>query len=173
MKLKILDALLRLYEQNFRNLHWNSIGLEFNDSHKNITTEYYEMLSKSVDEVAEILCMYGVDPANYIEALDIIQSCEKKYLIVDSKTKYSKEEIVKSADIMLKDICQLFEELKCKAYEVQTNIKRTLGAGNYTDEDEEIELNIMLRKCDNAIKALSRSFFFVSWLKVDNHEEVD
>ena len=111
MKLKILDALLRLYEQNFRNLHWNSIGLEFNDSHKNITTEYYEMLSKSVDEVAEILCMYGVDPANYIEALDIIQSCEKKYLIVDSKTKYSKEEIVKSADIMLRDICQLLSEI--------------------------------------------------------------
>ena len=69
------------------------------------------MLSKSVDEVAEILCMYGVDPANYIEALDIIQSCEKKYLIVDSKTKYSKEEIVKSADIMLKDICQLLSEI--------------------------------------------------------------
>ena len=107
MKLKLLDALLRLYEQNFRNLHWNSVGLEFNDSHKNITTEYYEMVSKDVDLVAEILCMFNTNPANYAEAFELISNTEKKYLIVDSSKKYNKAEIVQLSQVMLNDICDL------------------------------------------------------------------
>lgn len=103
--LKEFDAMLRLYEQNFRNLHWNSIGLEFNDSHKNITTEYYEMLSDTVDEIAEILCMVDMDPANYMEAMDIVSGSSMKYLIVDSKKKYTKAEIVTESQTMLTDIC--------------------------------------------------------------------
>ena len=40
-KLIELNSVLRLYESNYRNLHWNSKGIDFNDSHKSITTEYY------------------------------------------------------------------------------------------------------------------------------------
>ena len=106
-KLVELDAVLRIYEQNFRNLHWNSKGIEFNDSHKNITTEYYEMISADVDKVAEILAMLGIDPFNYLEAAEYVTKSEVKYFVVDSKTHYSKLEICKFADIMLNDICTI------------------------------------------------------------------
>ena len=106
-KLVELDAVLRIYEQNFRNLHWNSKGIEFNDSHKNITTEYYEMVSADVDKVAEILAMLGIDPFNYLEAAEYVTNSEVKYFVVDSKTHYSKLEICKFADIMLNDICTI------------------------------------------------------------------
>ena len=122
MKLKLLDAVLRLYEQNFRNLHWNSVGLEFNDSHKNITTEYYEMVSEDVDAVAEILCMFNVNPANYIEAYDMISKSESKFLIVDSSKKYTKAEIVDLSETMLKDICELVAA-------IITQIQNPLDAG--------------------------------------------
>ena len=106
-KLLELDAVLRIYEQNFRNLHWNSKGLEFNDSHKNITTEYYEMISADVDKVAELLAILGVDPLNYLEAAEYVTKSEVKYFIVDSKTHYTKLDICKFADIMLNDICNI------------------------------------------------------------------
>lgn len=106
-KLVELDAVLRIYEQNFRNLHWNSAGMEFNDSHKSITTEYYEMVSDDIDKVAEILAILGVNPFNYLEAADFITKSDNKYFIVDSQTLYSREEICKFADIMLNDICTI------------------------------------------------------------------
>jgi DNA-binding ferritin-like protein len=107
IKLIELDAVLRIYEQNFRNLHWNSKGIEFNDSHKNITTEYYEMIAADVDKVAELLAIMGIDPFNYLEAAEYVTKSEVKYFIVDSKTHYSKLEICKFADIMLNDICTI------------------------------------------------------------------
>ena len=106
-KLVELDAVLRIYEQNFRNLHWNSKGIEFNDSHKNITTEYYEMVSDDVDKIAEILAMLNLDAFNYLEAADYITKSETKYFIVDSKAHYSKLDICKFTDIMLNDICNI------------------------------------------------------------------
>ena len=111
MKLKELDALLRLYEQNFRNLHWNSAGLEFNDSHKNITTEYYEMLAEDVDAIAEILCMYGANPVNYVEAYEIIKNTDNNYYIVNSMEKFDKAKIVEISEVMLNDICKLLSEI--------------------------------------------------------------
>lgn len=111
MKLKLLDALLRLYEQNFRNLHWNAVGEDFNDSHKDITTEYYEMLSKDVDFIAEVLCMYNTCPVNYMEAAEMISSAENKYIMVESDRKYTRKDICEYTDLMFKDICKLLSEV--------------------------------------------------------------
>ena len=107
MKLVILDALLRLYEQNFRNLHWNAKGEDFNDSHKSITTEYYEMLAEDVDKVAEILSMLGKNPCNYPQALEIINADPGKFVIVDSEKLYTRKEIIEISAIMFNDICNL------------------------------------------------------------------
>ena len=81
MKIKELDAVLRLYEGNFRNLHWNAVGIDFNDSHKSISTEYYEMVSDTIDVVAEIICMLGENPCNYMEAIDILKASEKAFAV--------------------------------------------------------------------------------------------
>ena len=55
-KLIKLNAVLRLYHQNFLNLHWNSAGEEFNDAHKGISTDYYELCDKYIDTTAEMIC---------------------------------------------------------------------------------------------------------------------
>lgn len=107
MKLVLLDALLRLYEQNFRNLHWNAKGEDFNDSHKSITTEYYEMVSEDVDKVAEILAMMGENPCNYPQALEIINADEGKFVIVDTEKLYTRAEIIEISGIMFNDICNI------------------------------------------------------------------
>lgn len=107
MKLVVLDALLRLYEQNFRNLHWNAKGEDFNDSHKSITTEYYEMVSEDVDKIAEILAMLGNNPCNYPQAMEIISNQQEKYIIVDNNKLYTRAEIIEVSQIMFNDICNL------------------------------------------------------------------
>lgn len=110
-KLQELDAVLRIYESNFRNLHWNSVGNDFNDSHKSITTEYYEMLSNTIDQVAEMICMLGGgNPCNYKEALDIVNNLEQERFIVKSSVKYNRAAIISLADKMLTDICELLSD---------------------------------------------------------------
>lgn len=109
-KLKELDAVLRIYECNFRNLHWNSTGIDFNDSHKSITTEYYEMISGTIDTVAEMLCMLGANPCNYIEALEIVKGSEKDYLMIESAKKYDRRSIIGFSNAMLNDICSLLSD---------------------------------------------------------------
>ena len=104
-KLVELDATLRLYEQNFRNLHWNAKGNDFNDSHKSITTEYYEMISADVDKVAEMEAIMGIDPLNFTEAADFIVKSEKKYITIQSDKHYTRAEIIEIANTMLLDIC--------------------------------------------------------------------
>ena len=111
MKLKELDAILRIYETNFRVLHWNSIGIDFNDSHKEITTEYYEMVSGTIDKIAEMLCMLGENPCNYLEAVKIaMNNGEHKYVVVKSTEKYDRPAIVGLSNMMLMDICQLLSD---------------------------------------------------------------
>jgi len=116
-KLIELDAVLRLYEQNFRNLHWNAKGNDFNDSHKSITTEYYEMVSKDIDAIAEMLAMFNIDPFNYIEAVEYITKSENKYLVIDSKVHYTRAQIIDFSAVMLSCICTILAD----AIEEMTN----------------------------------------------------
>lgn len=111
MKLCLLNAVLRLYESNFRNLHWNSTGNEFNDAHKSITTDYYDMIGGDVDKIAEIMTMLGQNAPNYIEVVDVIKNHQdKNFLIIDTSVLYNREEIIKFSDIMLNDICELLAD---------------------------------------------------------------
>lgn len=111
MKLVELNSVLRLYESNFRNLHWNSVGEEFNDSHKSITTEYYNMISITIDVTAEMLAMLGCNAPNYVEALENLKNGERNYMVVDSNVLYDRRKIVVFANVMLKDICELISEV--------------------------------------------------------------
>jgi DNA-binding ferritin-like protein len=104
--LQKLNAVLRMYESNFRILHWNAKGIDFNDSHKSITTEYYEMIGKTIDQIAEIMARLGENVPNYVEVLNILKSDNNKdYMIIDPSDLYTREQIVKLADTMLNDIC--------------------------------------------------------------------
>lgn len=136
-KLIELNAMLRLYESNYRNLHWNSKGIDFNDSHKSITTDYYEMISESIDEVAEFISRLGGNAPNYMEVCEILNSQERRYLIVNSSELYSREQIVQLSDTMLNDICTLISE--CLE---DSDMQETINAGIKSD------LESMLSKYD-------------------------
>ena len=110
-KINVLCSVLRLYESNFRLLHWNAVGSDFNDSHVSITTNYYEEISDTIDKIAEIGCMLNIMPLNYQETLEVIDSSEYKFLSIDSKKLYTRKEIVSMSDIMLGDICKLLIEV--------------------------------------------------------------
>lgn len=136
-KLIELNSVLRLYESNYRNLHWNSKGIDFNDSHKSITTEYYEMISESIDEVAEFISRLGGNAPNYMEVCEILNKQEKRYMIINSSELYTRQQIVEVSDVMLNDICTLIAE--CLEESV---MQETINAGIKSD------LESMLSKYD-------------------------
>jgi DNA-binding ferritin-like protein len=111
MKLKLLNAVMRLYESNIRNLHWNSAGEEFNDAHKSITEEYYELLSESIDKIAEIMGIYDIPAPNYVEVITVIRSVEKSYTLIDSSKLYNRGEIIVFIDTMFEDIIELLDDI--------------------------------------------------------------
>lgn len=122
MKFRELLAVMKLYESNFRNLHWNTKGIEFNDTHKGITEEYYEMYADNIDKVAEMMAMLGINPPTFFESADIIQNSESEYVTVDSNTLYNREAIVNIANDMLMSTCGLLAEvLKEECFEDMIN----------------------------------------------------
>ena len=111
MKLKLLNAMMRLYESNIRNLHWNAAGEEFNDAHKSITEEYYELMAENIDKTAEILGIYDFLAPNYVEVLLILKSSEKEFKLVESDKLYNRAEIIELIDIMFGDIIEILEDI--------------------------------------------------------------
>src|SRR5574344_182952 len=107
MKLKELFSVLVLYRSNFENLHWNATGENFDNGHKEISTDYYEMISGTIDTVAEMLARLGVNPPNYKEVMEDIEEMDDDFLLVESKELYNRTAIVGYADVMLNDIVKL------------------------------------------------------------------
>ena len=107
MKLKELYCVLVLYHQNFRNLHWNSVGENFDDAHKEIAKDYYEMTDDTIDTVAEMMGRLGVNPPNYAEVFNEVSNSSNDYMVVESTELYDRTAIVKMSDKMLTDITAL------------------------------------------------------------------
>lgn len=117
-----LHIALRVYHSNLLNLHWNSHGMDFNDSHKDITTEYYELCDKYIDITAEMLARLNIFAPNYIEVVDYMSKSEDKFHIVDSAKLYSREEIVALVDKMFESIL-FYIEKSLEDEEIKNNIK--------------------------------------------------
>ena len=111
MKFKMLNAVLRLYESNVRLLHWNSAGEEFNDGHKSITEEYYEMFAEVIDQISEIMAIFDILPPNYIEVWDIIKESDKTYLVVESEKLYTRADAIRIMQVMFRDIIDLLKDV--------------------------------------------------------------
>lgn len=126
-KLLVLNALLRIYNANFLNLHWNCRGEEFNDAHKSISTEYYELCDKYIDLTAEMAARLGGNPLNYIQVAIYAQKEDKP--IVDSKILYTRKDIIEYADCMLGDIVNSIKECledPCMENTINAGIKSDL-----------------------------------------------
>lgn len=100
-----LNAFLRLYESNFYNLHWNSKGEEFNDAHKGISTDYYELCGKYIDITAEMICRFGKLPLNFREVCIVGE--KSNCLFIESQKLYSRKDIIELSDKMLGDIVSI------------------------------------------------------------------
>lgn len=140
-KLLLLNALLRVYHDNFLNLHWNSIGEEFNDAHKSISTDYYELCDKYIDSTAEMIARLGKNPYNYKEVCSVVfpqvqepvvkessysslleySDLAVGYILIDSNILYTRKDIIEKSNIMLKDILRLIED--CLSAEGSDNIE--------------------------------------------------
>lgn len=109
-KLKELLAALLLAESNFKVLHWNAHGKEFDSTHVNITTTYYDLCSDKADVVAEMLIRMGGTPVNHAEVVTVLNDSNRHYNITASTRLYDKEEIISAADDILGGIVALIEE---------------------------------------------------------------
>lgn len=128
-ELKELFSVLVLYRMNMENLHWNCKGLDFDTTHKAVTTEYYEKINEDIDVVAEMLIRLGTNPMNYKEVFDYIESADNDYMIIESSEYYERPEVFKDCYVMLEDICKcLVAALDCECMQNTRNsgIKSTL-----------------------------------------------
>lgn len=153
MKLKELFSVLVLYRSNFENLHWNTTGENFDNGHKEISTDYYEMISETIDTVAEMLARLEVNPPNYKEVMEVIEDADDDFLLVESKELYNRTAIVGYANIMLNDIVKLLikawdsDEMKDP---INVGIKSTLESliNDYDIQARYINKRKICKECD-------------------------
>lgn len=70
--LRTYMAMLTLYENNFRILHWKLAGAEFHKTHERFG-DYYDQLGTFMDETAEQMITLGETPVSSRDALSILQ----------------------------------------------------------------------------------------------------
>lgn len=109
-KFKKLHDFMRFYESHFRILHWNSAGEEFNDGHVNITEEYYDMISKHIDEIAEIMGIFNIFPDGYVEVCSVVNS-ENTGVHIDSTKYYTRAESIEVIDKIFGHLIELFVDV--------------------------------------------------------------
>ena len=118
------------------NLHWNVIGINFKSTHEYLEV-LYEAISKTLDEVAEVLKMKNECP------LVSLEEYLKNTTIKELKCKELK------SDSIFKIVLEDFEELKENCEEI-----RTLSI-----EEDEYEITTMIE--DN-LKEFNKSIWFIN-----------
>jgi len=83
-------ALLTLYENNLRGLHWKLQGAGFHTAHLRFG-EYYEKLGEFMDEVAEIMITQGIAPIGMSNLMDILKQSEIDAFYIDMAGDYTEE----------------------------------------------------------------------------------
>ena len=118
------------------NLHWNVIGINFKSTHEYLEV-LYDSISKTLDEVAEVLKMKNECP------LVSLEEYLKNATIKELKCKELK------SDSIFKIVLEDFEELKENCEEI-----RTLSI-----EEDEYEITTMIE--DN-LKEFNKSIWFIN-----------
>lgn len=100
--IQLLQALLTVHADNFHMLHWKACGKNFDSTHK-IAGDYYEMLTDDVDDVAEIMLRYDINPLNILQCVKVVAQ-HGSNVSVKSTDDYDKSDIVECSDEILKEI---------------------------------------------------------------------
>ena len=109
--LRTYMAMLTLYENNFRILHWKLAGAEFHKTHERFGA-YYDQLGTFMDETAEQMITLGETPVSSRDALSILQG-ETGFtaVMIDPALDYS-------ADAANHAAYHMFEQLREMAVEL-------------------------------------------------------
>ena len=109
-KFKKLHDFMRFYESHLRIMHWNSAGEEFNDNHVNITEKYYEMISKHIDEIAEIMGIFNIFPDGYVEVCSVV-NFDNTGIHIDANKYYTRAESIEVIDKIFGHLIELFVDV--------------------------------------------------------------
>lgn len=109
-KLKLLMALLTIYENNFRVLHWKLSGTGFHTAHERYGG-YYDSLGDHMDMIAEQIISLGGKPVNMQEALSTIESSNIHAIIIAPNESYHVEAADRAAYTMFNLLYQIADEI--------------------------------------------------------------
>ena len=107
--MKTLLSALVLHTHNFRVLHWNCCGLDFDATHE-LMSSYGDKLSEFTDEVAESLISTGGSPVNLFTAMTILKDSEHNFTVTDDAKTYCTEEALNTTNNILKELIALYDE---------------------------------------------------------------
>ena len=103
-----LQAILTVHADNFRILHWKACGKNFDSAHK-IAGDYYDMVSDDVDNIAEILLRYDVNPLNIFNCIKVAVKSGTN-VSIPPQNDYTKEEVIKYSGLILTEILNVIAE---------------------------------------------------------------
>lgn len=107
--IKTYLALLTVYENNFRVLHWKLYGSEFHTTHERFAG-YYETLGTYMDETAELILTIGESPINSTMAIEVLQDEDIDAIIIHPEQNYDNT----TADTAAQNMFQLLYSISVK-----------------------------------------------------------
>ena len=99
-------ALLTLYENNLRGLHWKLAGPNFNKDHLRFG-DYYDQLGTFLDETAEMMITMGIPPVSVMMIHEILSGDDVNAISIDMSRDYTGEAANTAAQQMF---TQLYEK---------------------------------------------------------------
>lgn len=113
-------AILVYYQHNFRILHWNVKGKDFDQYHQ-LMKEYSDKLEEYVDQIAEMAVMTNDAPVSFQTTVSILTNDDSTaYYSADITDTYTSEMIVECIDIMFGHILTALKNLM-DYHKVQNN----------------------------------------------------
>lgn len=107
---RLLLAILIVYQQNFKILHWCASGSEFHTQHDQ-ANKYYSKLENDIDNVAEICMMNDIRPLNTKEAFTMLDKSSEKYLQLHTEEDYNMEDFISYTKIMFESILKAISDV--------------------------------------------------------------
>lgn len=113
MDLYLLAALLMVYNNNFKVLHWSARGEKFDRMH-NIAANYDYETNQDLDKVAEMILRIEPNPGNKfptaLTAIEMLKNYQTmSFLVYEGVETHDWTTFCKETEQMLTDICRVIE----------------------------------------------------------------
>lgn len=131
MELRVFLAVLLLYENNFRLLHWKAKGPYFKIMHEQ-ADELYNKIHQDIDRIAEMTMRMGQNPPDQMEGTKLLIDYEgHEFKAISSSDDFEFEEFCSNVDRLLNDIIYCIEELLENSEEIKS--VKNIGIKSYLE----------------------------------------